>query len=562
MASSVRSSEISKLDTSHSLGMAGSLSVMLTKHFQSLTSLVVSDCGLVSDDLSSLAKAGSQGRLPQLGHLDLSDNVGIRGHFQRLFLHGHQWGHLLSLNVKQAAGVTPGDEFHEIVKFTRLGALVHLEHLICTATNIDVHLSSSSDLKWPSVQHLHVHCAHIYGSSDNVQLYQQLTDLVEKGVFPNLNTLSVTSQIIPKHAISRASDNVSISELQEASIEAMYLQDIRDVSSFQIAVHLPNDELHLKYLFELMNVNSALENTFEQKMNRSVSKMFRTFSYHGGDIVGGPLGREIIRSGLYECLDSYHVDGRERSCLVSLGNAVIDIMLVFVTGETVDVHPLCNALQDCTDTFLDISKSEIDRSLVKSLVEIGCKNVELGLKGQPLELQPMCPVLQDMIAVSFDITNPFRPLLKSVVDAVESVLVGNRSDFQSASSEIREWTDNAPDCSASERYLVKFIAEVFCIFLNCFFTKPLDLQPVRSLLFDFVDKPSDQFMDLCKSPAAQFITKFGIDSICMLVESFCNNKSKTDAMSNKIRKWFEKMPDLLESNQTIRKEFAYIIHII
>ena len=215
-----------------------------------------------------------------------------------------------------------------------------------------------------------------------------------------------------------------------------------------------------------------------------------------------------------------------------------------------------------TDTFLDISKSEIDRSLVKSLVEIRCKNVELGLKGQPLDLQPMCPVLQDMIAVSFDITNPFRPLLKSVVDTVESVLVGNRSDFQSVSSVIHEWIDNAPDCSASERYLVKFIAEAFCTFLNCFFTKPLDLQPVRSLLFDFVDKPSDEFMDLCKSPAAQFITKVGIDSICMLVQSFCNSKSKIDAMSNVIREWFEKMPDLLESNQTIRKEFAYIIHII
>ena len=352
VASSVGSSEVSKLDTSHSLGMAGSLSVMLTKHFQSLTSLVVSDCGLVSDDLSSLAKAGSQGRLPQLGHLDLSDNVGIRGHFQRLFLHGHQWGHLLSLNVKQAAWVTPGDEFHEIVKFTRLGALVHLEHLICTATNIDVHLSSSSDLKWPSVHHLHVHCAHRYGYNDHVQLYQQLTDLIQKGVFPNLNILSATSQIIPKHAISRASHNVSLSELQEASIEAMYLHDIRDVSSSQIAVHLPNDESHLKYLFELMNVNSALENTFEQKMSRSVSRMFRTFSYHGGDIVGGPLGREIIRSGLYEWLDSYHVAGRERSCLVSLGNAIIDIMLAFVTGETVDVHPLCNALQDLLILFL------------------------------------------------------------------------------------------------------------------------------------------------------------------------------------------------------------------
>ena len=185
----------------------------------------------------------------------------------------------------------------------------------------------------------------------------------------------------------------------------------------------------------------------------------------------------------------------------------------------------------------------------------------MGLNGQQLDLQPICPVLQDLIAVCADIPDPFRPLLKSVVDAVESVLVGNQSNFQSASSEIHEWVDKAPDHSARERSLFRFIADVFFSFLKCFFTKPLDLQPARSLLFDFVDNPSDEFVDLCKTPEAQLI-KFVVDSSCTLVESFCNKKSDTDPMSTILNKLFTWNADLFESNLTIRKEIAYVIHII
>ena len=145
---------------------------------------------------------------------------------------------------------------------------------------------------------------------------------------------------------------------------------------------------------------------------------------------------------------------------------------------------------------------------------------------------------------------------------MESVLVGNQSGLQSACSEIHEWIDNDPDHSASERSLFRFIADVFYTFLNCFFTKPLDLQPVRSLFFDFVDNPSDEFVDLCKSHEAQFLIKFVVDSSCTLVESFCNKKSDTDTMNTILNKLFTWNADLFESNLTIRKEIAYVIHII
>ena len=76
--------------------------------------------------------------------------------------------------------------------------------------------------------------------------------------------------------------------------------------------------------------------------------------------MGASVGTEIIRSWQYEWLDSCHVAGRERSCLDSLGNALIDIAIAFRRGESVDVQPLCCALQELTDTCLDIS--ELERS--------------------------------------------------------------------------------------------------------------------------------------------------------------------------------------------------------
>ena len=65
---------LSKLDLSHSLGLTGNLSVLLHHSFPSLNSLVLSDCGLISQDLCSLDRARLKGRLPQLRHLDISKN--------------------------------------------------------------------------------------------------------------------------------------------------------------------------------------------------------------------------------------------------------------------------------------------------------------------------------------------------------------------------------------------------------------------------------------------------------------------------------------------------------
>ena len=70
-------SKLHKLYISYSSGITGHLSILLDHSFPSLNSLILSNCGLNSQDLCSLAQASVEGRLPQLKHLDISENTNI-----------------------------------------------------------------------------------------------------------------------------------------------------------------------------------------------------------------------------------------------------------------------------------------------------------------------------------------------------------------------------------------------------------------------------------------------------------------------------------------------------
>ena len=584
VASNARNSEVTELDISHSSRLTGALSVMFRQHFPSLTSLVLSDCGLNCDDLDSLAQASSEDGLSELKHLDVSDNEAITGHLRHLFSFGQKWGGLLSLNVKQAVAV---NEFKELAHAARLGALAKLQSLTLTADNRDFDPSNYIQLRWSSVESLDVHCAHRHGSSDHVQLYQQLNDLMEKDVFLNLNSLSVASQIIAKYAANR--DKISVSDLQEASVEAVYFQQLLDISCSQMTTHLPSDGSHLKYILGLMNVNMALNNTLKattSNFGNISTKIFGLFADHGNDMVGTALTAELHRRDmsheervqshfffagllgsreltevmhLMQCLlDWCQMSDRERSCWESLGEVVIANVQEFISGKAVDLQPVCSALHNCIDISPNIS--ELDRSLLKSLAEITCKNLQLAFNGQQLDLQPVCPLLQDWINRSQYIPDRFRPLLKSIVKAIESVLTGNQPGLQSAHYEIHEWVDKAPDRSASQRSLFRFIADVFCASLKCFFTKPLDLESVRSLVFEWVEHPPKGFSVLCQSPGIQFLFKCFVDVLCTVVESFCNERSDTDPVSTVVEKWLERITDLLESNLTLSRDIAFFIY--
>ena len=85
------------IDISHGTGMRNQLSTLLHYLFTSLSTLVLSNCGLTNVDLQSLADASLECRLPALRHLNLSENCVDLKH---LFHQGCKWNKLLTLDVK------------------------------------------------------------------------------------------------------------------------------------------------------------------------------------------------------------------------------------------------------------------------------------------------------------------------------------------------------------------------------------------------------------------------------------------------------------------------------
>ena len=80
-------SELTTLDISVNQTIGGSLSALMFHYLLHLQILVLRECELNSGDLTSLAQANNQGRLPDLKHLDISQNdIGMATrHFVRFF---------------------------------------------------------------------------------------------------------------------------------------------------------------------------------------------------------------------------------------------------------------------------------------------------------------------------------------------------------------------------------------------------------------------------------------------------------------------------------------------
>ena len=120
-------------------------------------------------------------RLPELKHLDLSDNEAIRGQWQHLFAHGQQWSHLLSLNVKQDVQVH--EEYHDLVDAVQLGGLPNLLHLNLSSHNVEC-LKNCLSVTWPGIQHLDICSAFKHNSYKHAQVYCQVVTAVERGSLP------------------------------------------------------------------------------------------------------------------------------------------------------------------------------------------------------------------------------------------------------------------------------------------------------------------------------------------------------------------------------------------
>ena len=162
-------------------------------------------------------------------------------------------------------------------------------------------------VRWPKVRLLDIHCGHRYGSAEYVQLFQQAVQgIVEKDLFPQLDTLCVNSKFVSKVKridFSFESWNNCLDNVMQNATELVYLQELAEscLSLITTSVSGENDELaYLKYVRGLKKVNSAMvamsgvdENPFANKS--FILKLMRMASSHSVDLTAGRFDWKTMR---------------------------------------------------------------------------------------------------------------------------------------------------------------------------------------------------------------------------------------------------------------------------
>ena len=149
------------------------LSVLLCQRLSSLHTLILRGLQLDSQDLSSLALANAESRLPQLKHFNISNNQMKSSEVvNSLFDYSSTWNKLISLNILRT-------EFSqgELDKRVKSGCLSSLQELRISDYPYDV-----VNITWPAIQILGV-------DEPSEMLLANVADSVEQNRFPRLRYL-------------------------------------------------------------------------------------------------------------------------------------------------------------------------------------------------------------------------------------------------------------------------------------------------------------------------------------------------------------------------------------
>ena len=159
------------LDITNCEVISGHLPRLLTKSFPLLTSLVLRDCHLVSNDVNNLAEAKAQGRLPQLKHLDISNNM-LTTSDLRCLGNSCSWETLLTLNI---TGIDFSGNVSALDSFCSVKELCVLNYPLNRVTT-----------KW---SHLKTLCLGTSGANVPERALQNIKKAAEEGFFPVLSSI-------------------------------------------------------------------------------------------------------------------------------------------------------------------------------------------------------------------------------------------------------------------------------------------------------------------------------------------------------------------------------------
>ena len=219
-------SQLSKIDLSHSIGLKGKLYLLLSHVFSELETVLLRDCGLIAEDLRSLAYANIRGSLPMLKYLNVSLNSQCAGRLEFLFESACRWNQLLSLNIEQEYLYAESEEIplfsqdsEIIMSKVESGCLRSLQELSLTVYTPQ-YLSTTTSLRWQHLKKINIFASlsdpfmwgNLYsletlveGTTDHPVL-QRLYDMVNRNQLPALQDIFVFVRSIVAYGALVAAD--------------------------------------------------------------------------------------------------------------------------------------------------------------------------------------------------------------------------------------------------------------------------------------------------------------------------------------------------------------------
>ena len=166
--------------------VAKHLDTLLEQTIPSLEILVLNDCELDAHNLYRLAEASQAGRLPNLRHLDLSDNK--QKHLKHLFENPYALNELHSLHIRRTF------DDSDIVDFAKMAKCSGIAHSL---QELGVDRFWNFNVQWPQVKTLCLFSCSEYS-------LHGILDAVDQGFLPVLNTICVEAVTVYDTPILRS----------------------------------------------------------------------------------------------------------------------------------------------------------------------------------------------------------------------------------------------------------------------------------------------------------------------------------------------------------------------
>ena len=214
-----------RIDLRQCSGVEEMLSEVLNYSFPHLKTLILRNCELKRLDLRCLANANVAGRLPELRHLDISDNEELQGQLNEFF--NCTWKSLLRLNVEQEnvkdAEIKNLSDVRTLLSELESGTLKSLREVRFTTGSKHPFPVNS---KTPFTELTKITVVTTAWPVQNV--VNTMTDLVDDGMFPSLQIFRVVSDSDSyyhcrhaRHRLRRCGVKVYISRSGAESIEEL-----------------------------------------------------------------------------------------------------------------------------------------------------------------------------------------------------------------------------------------------------------------------------------------------------------------------------------------------------